>query len=296
MAINSNALTTGTALKISATALTTGWALNITAPNSITTTGNVGINTSTALATLDVRGTSGTTPAASVSAKTSFAALVVNNSQNGDIFTASASGLTRFTVQNSGVVVIGNSTNGITFDPSGNTTAIYTGSARPVKQIVLSPEYAGAALTASGSAATVGFMTSDSSPSANFRTYYDWTTSPSTSSLQQYTVAVRTTLPKDFSAWTTNNAMTMDIYTNLATTTSNKIDILAYNASNGSMVLVDQAEKSSSAKTWRTLTYNASNLQTMSAGNTIVFYITMYSDFGMDDQIGDIVLNYLAQF
>jgi site-specific recombinase XerD len=49
----------------------------------------------------------GTTSAASVSAKTSFAAMVVDNQGVGDLFTASASGAPRFVITNSGTVLIG---------------------------------------------------------------------------------------------------------------------------------------------------------------------------------------------
>ena len=51
--------------------------------------GNVGIGTTSPLATFDIRGLSGITPVASVSGQTSFAALVVDNSGVGDLFTAS---------------------------------------------------------------------------------------------------------------------------------------------------------------------------------------------------------------
>ena len=102
-----------------------------------------------------------------MSATSSFAGLVVNNSGSGDLFTASKSGATKFTIQNSGVVVIGNTTNGMTFDPtfssdcSGQTfAAVYCGSARPTKTITLSAEYSGVTLSASPSAAatSIGFL------------------------------------------------------------------------------------------------------------------------------------------
>ena len=62
----------------------------------------IGIGTNTLLATLDIRGLTNTIAAASVSGQTTFAALVVNNNGNGDLFTASASGWTRFTITNAG--------------------------------------------------------------------------------------------------------------------------------------------------------------------------------------------------
>ena len=68
--------------------------------------GNVGIGTNSPLATLDVRGSSGTTPVASFSGATSFAGLVVDQSGAGDVFTASSSGFPLFTVQNAGTLVI----------------------------------------------------------------------------------------------------------------------------------------------------------------------------------------------
>ena len=72
--------------------------------------GNVGIGTTSPLVALDVRGNSGTLSVASVSGTTSFASLVVDNSGNGDLITASSSaigtnlGRTQFTVTNTGNV------------------------------------------------------------------------------------------------------------------------------------------------------------------------------------------------
>ena len=72
----------------------------------------------------------------------------------------------------------------------------------------LSPESCrSAVITASGSATnTDGFMTSDASPSANFENYYQWV-SEVTGTLNSYTVAVKVTLPKDFSGWIDRNAI-----------------------------------------------------------------------------------------
>ncbi len=67
--------------------------------------GTIGFGTTAPLANIDIRANStfgGTIPVASVSGKTSFAALVVDNSGAGDIFTASSSGQARFTVQGDG--------------------------------------------------------------------------------------------------------------------------------------------------------------------------------------------------
>jgi hypothetical protein len=68
----------------------------------------IGIGTNNPLTTLDIRGTSGTTPAASISALSSFAAGVIDQSGSGDLFSASKSGATKFTITNGGSVVVGN--------------------------------------------------------------------------------------------------------------------------------------------------------------------------------------------
>jgi Glycine-rich domain len=71
---------------------------------------SVGVGTTTPLATLDVRGQLGTSPAASISAQTANASLVIDNSGTGDILTASKSGATKFTITNNGQIVGANYT------------------------------------------------------------------------------------------------------------------------------------------------------------------------------------------
>lgn len=57
-------------------------------------------------ATLDIRSTLGTVPVASISGSTAMASLLVDQNGVGDIFTASKSGATKFTIDNSGNVHI----------------------------------------------------------------------------------------------------------------------------------------------------------------------------------------------
>jgi hypothetical protein len=66
----------------------------------------LGIGTTSALATVDIRSSLGTIPVASISGNTSMSALVVDQSGSGDIFTASSAGQTRFVVKNNGNVGI----------------------------------------------------------------------------------------------------------------------------------------------------------------------------------------------
>jgi hypothetical protein len=173
------------------------------------------------------------------------------------------------------------------------------------KQIVLSPEYDGVVLSASGSANANGFMTSDASPSAqdnqSFRTYYQWTSTQT--SLNNYNVVVRVTLPKDFSGWSTGTgtppyAMTLDMNTALTTSNENALNVYIYNHnfSDSTPVLYDQNE-TSAVKTWKTIDYTSSALSNWStAGQTATIYLNMTAMGGNYVQVGDIVLNYFAQF
>ncbi len=72
---------------------------------------------------LSIFGTSGTAPAASISASTAKAAFMVDNNGVGDLFTASKSGATKFVITNSGNVGIGGVTNpGNPLYVAGNTS------------------------------------------------------------------------------------------------------------------------------------------------------------------------------
>jgi len=71
------------------------------------TTNQIGIGTTSPLATLDVRALDTDTPVASFSGATNLATLIVDQSGSGDIFTASASGQTQFVITKEGNVGIG---------------------------------------------------------------------------------------------------------------------------------------------------------------------------------------------
>lgn len=279
-------------------------------------TGFVGINTDgiAPLANFDVRANVGTVAIASVSGRTSYAGFVVDNAGNagaGDLFTASASGATRFIIAQNGTVTIGNSTDGLVFNPvSGGPT--YSGNARPSKVITLSAEYPGAVLTASGSATINGSMTSDASSSAalsNFTTYYEW--SSTQTSLQDYTVAVRVKLPQDFGDFdaTANNAIKISFNTASTVNTTNKLDVFIYNADTalskpGNPVVYRQAQVSGTGKTWTTVNIdrsdlidNAEGFVSPAAGDVMVIYLKMYASGTYNyTQVGDIVINYKSIF
>src|SRR6185369_4653478 len=84
---------------------------------------------SSASATFHVYGqnklTGGTTPVASVAGNTSFAGLVIDNKGKGDLFTASSSGLTRFTIAQDGAVTIRSSESAAFAVKNNNATTTY---------------------------------------------------------------------------------------------------------------------------------------------------------------------------
>lgn len=267
----------------------------------------IGINTTSPANALDVRGSSGTTAVASVSGQTAFASLIVNNDGVGDVLSASSSSIPIFQLKNTGALILGNSSNGLTLDPVNNGP-LYAGTARPLKTIVLSAEYAGAVLTASGSATITGSMTSDASPSAtptsfDWENYYEWKSTQT--SLNDYTVAVAVTLPKDFSAWQTSvNAITVAFNTLLTTSADNALDVYIYKAGDttGSPVAFSINNASGTAKNWTTVNITNAQLtggpQTWNtAGATAIFYLKMHAKNTTNYvQVGDITLNYLSKF
>jgi len=232
------------------------------------------------------------------------ALVMLNETGDQNILVASSSGTTQFTLSRTGVVTIGSSGNTFVFDSMSNPglTAMYNGGTRPAKRITLSPEFNGAVLTASNSSSITGTITSDSSPSAAWRNYYKWVSSNTT--LQDYSIAVRVTLPQDFSAWTTSNAIQISYYTNFTSTNENTLDVYIYNDTDtpNNYVYRTVNNVSTSAKTWTTLTIDDTNIDDGTApdwdapGETAVFYFTMRSRGNGDVLVGDIILNYLASF
>lgn len=204
-----------------------------------------------------------------------------------------------------GDIILGSTSNGFTFDPQNGPT--YNGTGRPSKTITLSPEYSGAVLTAFYGAGTdssiTGTMTSDTDTSGNLlRNYYQW--SSTQGSLNYYTVAVRVSLPKDFSAWATSNAVQVDYATQSTSASNNVVDVRIYNGSDtpGTITGSTTGNVSGVASTWTTATIDDSAIDDGAAPDwdaadeTAVIYIRMGSLSSNVVKIGDIRLNYLGKF
>ena len=261
----------------------------------INSDGNIGIGTQTPKAKLDVNGT------ASVAGSFTFA------NGTGTIQASQNSGLTiggnttgQITISPSngtGIVTVGTATNGLTFDIA-NGGPTYNGTAQPVKKITLSPEYAGATLTAFNGLSTetniTGSMTSDTDTATDANNYYSWV---ATSGTQQfYVVAVRVTLPQDFSSWPASNAVVINYVTQSTTGTNSSVQARIYNDSRTS-VYAGSAVASSVAGTWTSTSIGSASLTNWNtAGATAVIYLDMGSASSNYSRIGDIVLTYNSKF
>ena len=186
--------------------------------------------------------------------------------------------------------------NSVTFDL--DTGPVFAGTARPSKTVTLSPEYPGAVLTPFYGAGTdtsiSGTMTSDgeTTPASNIRSYYSWERTPSGQHF--YSVAIRLTLPQDFSAWETSNAIVVNYITESATSTNSDVDVRVYLEGNAT---VDASSLDNASVTWATTSFSAADLDLWNAaGETAVIYLRLGSASANYARVGDIELNYLSGF
>jgi len=216
--------------------------------------------------------------------------------------TLSLTGGDDWSISTAGLTVLGASTNSFTFDPSVGPN--YVGTARPTKSIALSPEYSGAVATPYYGAGTdtniIGSMTSDTDTTqgTSIRNYYQWERTVDATQ-HFYTIAVRVTLPKDFSAWATSNALVVNYRTESATNTVSDLDVRVYNENSATIVASSTDNASTS---WSTVSIDDSTLddgagsEWDAADETAVIYLRMGSASSNYVQVGDIVLTYSAKF
>jgi hypothetical protein len=188
----------------------------------------------------------------------------------------------------SGGIRYNTTNNELEFSNDGSTWIPMAGA---TKTVTLSAEYPGAVLAADGSSNT-GFMTSDAEGSASdSMNYYEWNSSET--SLQDYDVRLRFTIPSDFASWGTN-AFTLNLATETATdSTINKVDLYVYEESSGTVDDSSVDQVSSSAGVWTTTNIQGADLgDCNAAGETCLVLIRMSSKNDNYVRIGDIDINY----
>lgn len=180
----------------------------------------------------------------------------------------------------------------------------FTGTARPTRQIGLSPEYAGAALVGDGSSNT-GVMTSDfcknsvsmdipdtntgvCNTSGDVHTYYQWTTSQGTP--QDYDIYLRWRVPDNFSAWAASNPM--QIYGKRSSATNTGVIVYVYDTAG---VLENSGGTQVAGTNWTQTSVEASFAGTYTPGSYMTIRIVMQADTSQTVHVGEISMEYLGK-
>ncbi len=192
------------------------------------------------------------------------------------------------TLGNNGNIRFNNATNQIEFSKDGGVTWLKVGDA--LSKIVLSAEYAGAVLTADGSANT-GSMTSDNTgSSSNSMNYYEWNSSELT--LNDYDIRVRITLPSNFDIWG-SGGITIHYATESTDVSNNKLDAHIFEQSLSVVDANSENNVSETAGTWKTAQISGADLNQCIGANTTCILNLKLSSLGDNYvRVGDIVLDY----
>jgi len=202
---------------------------------------------------------------------------------------------------NDNALVWTDGTNSFDFDTDGGPT--YSGTARPTRQVTLSPEFEGGSLTADG-ANNTGTMTTDfceqgahadipdtntgvCNTSGDIHNYYSWTTSEGTA--QDYDIWIRYRVPDNFAAWASDP---IDVYGKRTDATNNAVTVYVFDTTGA---LENSGGTQVAGTTWASTTIEASFAGTYTAGAYMTMQIHVVADTGGDSvQVGEINLDYLT--
>jgi len=119
------------------------------------------------------------------------------------------------------------------------------------------------------------------------RHYYEGVSSQA--SLQDYYVALRFTLPIDFGAWASANAIQIEYRTGSALSSDCHVDVYVYKSGNGSVIASSENNVNIN---WSNIGISGSSLGAWSANDIIEIYIKLESRNNNYARIGKICFNY----
>jgi len=202
---------------------------------------------------------------------------------------------------NDNALVWTDGTNSFEFDTDGGP--VYSGTARPTRQVTLSPEFEGGSLTGDGTNNT-GTMTSDfceqtahadipdtnttvCNTAGDIHNYYSWTTGEG--SAQDYDIWVRYRVPDNFAAWDSNP---IDVYGKRTDATNNAVTVFVYDTTGA---LENAAGTQVAGTSWTQTTVEATFGGTYTPGAYMTIRIVATADTGGDSvQVGELNLDYLT--
>jgi len=110
-------------------------------------------------------------------------------------------------------------------------------------------------------------------------------------SLQDYYVALRFTLPIDFGAWATTNAIQIEYRTGSMLSTDCHVDVYLYKSGNGSIITSNEDNVNVN---WSNIGISASALGSWSAGDILELYLKLESRNSNYARIGRIAFSYTS--
>ncbi len=119
--------------------------------------------------------------------------------------------------------------------------------------------------------------------------YYEGNSSEA--SLQDYYVALRYTLPEDFGAWASANAIQIEYRTESGTYLNCHVDLYIYKS--GAATLVTSSEDNSNID-WSTIVVDDSSLGSWSSGDVVEIYLKLETRNNYYARIGKIRFNYMS--
>ncbi|MDA1208405.1 MAG: hypothetical protein O2904_00025 [bacterium] len=149
------------------------------------------------------------------------------------------------------------------------------------------PEFANAVFKADGSN-NVGQLHIESDTSAN-RNYYYWTSS--ITSLQDYDIKMRATLPANFLRWKTN-PIVVAYKSSTGLTADNTLDISVLDTAGSSVVLTGSASTLANTS-WATTTLDFSGSPTWTAGSDVTLSFKLSAKSDNQIQLGSVKLQYV---